>query len=342
MRKRNNLIVILVIILSACVIYAVSQSKSGKEVSHSPEPEGKILLRLANDLNKDHVSSRACDWFAQLVNERSGGRIEIHTYHGGKLGSQAEAVEQLSFGGIDFARVSLMSLEEQVPAADALAVPYLFRDETQLWDVLEGSVGKTLGSILEENGYIPLFYESAGLQSIYSTRPVQTLTDLAGLRLRVPDNRIAQAAIEALGAVPVSMPWTEVYDALQNGVIDGAADNIVSYFQADHDAVAPFYTDSFHAMVPDLVIASKITFSELSPEDQALIRECGREAGLWQRESWESAEQEALAVADSSEEILISPLQDAEAWKAVAGQCYEELLSPEALTLLENIRALLD
>lgn len=250
-------------------------------------------------------------------------------------------MDQIWFGGIDFARISLMSLEEKVPVTDAFAVPYLFEDSDQLWEVLEGSVGEKLGGILEENGYIPMFYEDAGLQSIYSCRPIQTLADLEGLRVRVSDNRVAQATIEALGAVPVSMPWMEVYDALQNGVIDGAADNLVSYFQADHDAVAPFYTRSVHAAVPDIVIASGITFSDLSPEDQALIRECGREAGLWQREAWKMAEQEALTAAAASEEISVSTLQDLADWEAAAGECYQKILPPEALELLADIRALL-
>ena len=341
MRKSKILIIILVILLIPCAIYELGQWRERLTTPPDADSEEKILLRLANDLNKDHVSSQACDRFAQLVKERSEGRIEIHTYHGGQLGSQAEAVDQIWFGGIDFARISLMSLEEKVPVTDAFAVPYLFEDSDQLWEVLEGSVGEKLGGILEENGYIPMFYEDAGLQSIYSCRPIQTLADLEGLRVRVSDNRVAQATIEALGAVPVSMPWMEVYDALQNGVIDGAADNLVSYFQADHDAVAPFYTRSVHAAVPDIVIASGITISDLSPEDQALIRECGREAGLWQREAWKMAEQEALTAAAASEEISVSTLQDLADWEAAAGECYQKILPPEALELLADIRALL-
>lgn len=341
MRKWKNVMIALLVVVFFSVVYGIGQWEEDRENAEAEPQENKIHLRLANDLNREHISSQACDYFADRVHEKSEGRIEIHVYHGGQLGGQAEAVEQLWFGGIDFARVGLMALEEEVPATDAFIVPNLFESDKQLWTVLESDAGQKLKRSLEEKGYIPLFYELAGMQAVYSDEPIYSPQDLVGLRIRVPDNQVVGAVMESLGITPVFMPWTEVYDAVQNDVIDGAADNMVSYFEANHDEVAGFCLSNPYEVSPDIIVASDVTFSELSLEDQALIQECGLEAERWHKEAWREAEQAAFLKAAENKEINLSVIAPSLTEKTASIERYWEALPVEAKMLLVDIQNIL-
>ena len=223
-----------------------------------------IVLRLAETHPQDYPTTRGDYEFARLVKERSGGRIVIEVYPGSQLGQEKAVIEQVQFGAIDLTRVSISPVAAFVPRLNAFQMPYLYRDETHMWKVLKGDIGKELLASLEPFGFIGLGWFESGARNFYnSKRPIRTPADLKGLKIRVQESELMMGLVSAFGAVPTPMAFGEVYSALQTGVVDGAENNWPSYFSTSHYEVAKYITLDEHTRVPEIIIGSKISLGRL-------------------------------------------------------------------------------
>lgn len=266
------------IMLGACIL-------SGQKASHGQVPE--FVLTYAENQPEDYPTTQGAYRFAQLVFERTGGRVEIQVNAGGALGEEQSTVAQMRFGGIDFARVSLTSLSEFVPELNVLQMPYLYTDADHMWKVLEGQIGDDFLDSLDGFGLVALSWYDAGARNFYSSKkPVESLEDVKGMRIRVQESELMIAMVEALGASAAPMAYEEVYSALETGAIDAAENNWPSYESMSHYEVAPYYTVDEHTRVPEMQIASEDTWKKLPMEFQEVIRECAKESALYERELW--------------------------------------------------------
>lgn len=299
-----------------------------------------IVLRLAETHVEDYPTTQANYHFAELVSERSDGRIQIQVFAGAQLGEERAVIEQVQFGAIDLTRVSVSPLAAFSQSLDALQMPYLYRDEDHMWQVLLGPIGDQMLASVEDAGFAGLAWYDSGARSFYnSVRPIESVADLQGLRIRVQESQLMVGLVEALGAVATPMPFGEVYSALQTGVIEGAENNWPSYFSTSHYEVANYYTLDQHTRVPEILIASTIAMERLSASDQALIREAARDSIQFQRDAW------AAFVAESEREIRaagnviteLSPAAYAEFQAAM--QPLYDALDPEVAAVVEQIRA---
>ncbi len=267
------------IILGACVL-------SGERAADPPSPE--YVLTYAENQSEDYPTTQGAHLFARLVYERTGGKVEILVNAGGTLGEEQSTIAQMQFGGIDFARVSLGSLAEFIPQLNVLQMPYLYTGADHMWEVLEGPVGDTFLHSLEGSGLVALSWYDAGARNFYSaSKPIETLEDVEGMRIRVQDSELMKAMVEALGASAVPLEYSQVYSALETGTIDAAENNWPSYDSMRHYEVAPYYTIDEHTRVPEMQIMAEATWQRLSPEYQAVILECARESALYERKLWE-------------------------------------------------------
>lgn len=328
----------LLLILTLAVVATALVSASGQaEPAASDEP---IVLRLAETHAQDYPTTRGNYRFAELVEERTNGRITVEVYHSAQLGEERAAIEQVQFGAIDLTRVSISPLAAFSPGLDALQMPYLYNSTEHMWDVLLGPIGDEMLASVEEAGFVGLAWYESGARSFYnSVRPVETVADLAGLKIRVQESQLMVGLVEALGAVATPMPFGEVYGALQTGVIDGAENNWPSYYSTSHYEVAGYYTLDRHTQVPEILIASKIAMDRLSQADQNIIRQAARDAISYQREQWAAfvAESERVIRANGNVITELTPAALAE-FQAAMAPLYAGL-SPEATAVVARIRA---
>ena len=254
---------------------------------HQPvqdEPGAELILRYAENQPEDYPTTQAALAFADLVAQRTDGRVKVLVYSGGELGAEQSVIQQMQFGGIDFSRVSLSQLAEYEPALSVLQLPYLYTDADQMWRVLE---------------LTGLSWFDAGVRSIYTRQKVTGLADLQGLTIRVQESDMMSEMITDLGAKPVKVVYSKVYAALHNGEIDGAENNWPSYEAMGHYEVAPYFLKDEHTRVPEVQLASPAVMEKLAALDERypeIIRLCARESAKVERRLW--AQQEAESESD--------------------------------------------
>lgn len=265
-----------------------------KQETTSDKPE--LVLRYAENQPEDYPTTQAALAFGNLLEEQTGGRVKVAVYSKGELGAEMSVIQQIQFGGIDFARVSLSQLAEYMPALNVLQLPFLYQDAGQMWRVLDGSIGDEFLTRLDAIDLTGLSWFDAGVRSFYTRQKVTCLAELQGLRLRVQESDTMSMMVSALGADPVQVVYSQVYAALHNGQIDGAENNWPSYEAMGHYEVAPYFLKDEHTRVPELQLASEAAMEKLAELDERfpdIIRACGKESALTERRLW--AEREASA-----------------------------------------------
>lgn len=317
MRLKKALLLALIVVLA--VTSAAAQKKP-------------IVLRLAETHPADYPTTLGDQRFADLVKERSKGRIVIEVYPGSQLGQEKAVIEQVQFGAIDFTRVSISPLASFVPVFNALQLPYLYRSEDHMWKVLLGPIGKELFASLEPSGFIGIGWFEPGARNFYnSKRPVSKPEDLKGLKIRVQESELMVGMVQGLGAVATPMAYGEVYSGLQTGVIDGAENNWPSYESTSHYEVAKFYTLDEHTRVPEIIIGSKISLSKLSAKDLELIKQAALDAIPYQRKLWAEREKVSEAKVRAAGNT-ITAITDKAPWQAAMKPLYDK--QPAAIRYL--------
>lgn len=277
-----------VIIVIAVVIICIPWLTIPKEIV----PE--FVLSYAENQTQDYPTTLGAKRFAELVEERSGGRIRIVVYAEGELGREAEVIEQMQFGGIDFARVSLSQLAEHAPELNVLQMPYLYVDSEHMWRVLDGEIGEAFLQSVGKTQLVGLSWYDAGARNFYSSgKPIYSAEDMVGMKIRVQESELMADIVEALGATALPISYEEVYSNLERGFCDGAENNWPSYEAMDHYEVAQYYTLDEHTRMPEMQVCSAHTWEKLSEEDRKLIMECAAESALYQRELWTQREEQS-------------------------------------------------
>lgn len=281
------------------------------------EEQPELILRYAENQPDDYPTTVAARAFAEKVKQRTEGRVKIAVYSKGELGAEMGVIQQIQFGGIDFARVSLSQLAEYMPALNVLQLPFLYQDAGQMWRVLDGNIGDEFLTRLDDIDLTGLSWFDAGVRSFYTRQKVTCLAELQGLRLRVQESDTMSMMVSALGADPVQVVYSQVYAALHNGQIDGAENNWPSYEAMSHYEVAPYFLRDEHTRVPEIQLASIPAMEKLAaldPTFPGILRSCARESALIERTLW--AEQEAGAEQDMlARGIVVTELSSEEKQK---------------------------
>ena len=324
-----------VLALAACTaLGAVGCSKT--EEYTGPE----LILRYAENQPEDYPTTQAALAFADLVAERTEGRVKVVVYSGGELGAEQSVIEQMQYGGIDFARVSLSQLAEYIPALSVLQLPYLYEDASQMWRVLDGSIGDDFLAMLDQMDLVGLSWFDAGVRSFYTREKVTDLEQLQGLTLRVQESDMMSEMITDLGAEPVQVVYSQVYAALRNGQIDGAENNWPSYDAMGHYEVAPYFLQDEHTRVPEIQLASTAAIEKLEALDPSypeVLRTCARESARTERRLW--AEREARSEKELREwgvEVTTLPDAEKQKFRAAVQPLYDRFA--DQAELLERIK----
>lgn len=240
----------------------------------------------------------------RILDERTDGEMRVRVYAGGQLGAEKDTLEITIFGGLDLNRVNLAPLNSIVPETLVLALPFLFRSISHLRQTLDGTIGRQVLDALAPHGLRGVCYYDSGARSVYNTkRPIYVPDDLEGLKIRVQNSDIYVAMIQALGANPTPIPYGEVYQALVQGVVDGAENNWPSYESSRHFEVARHYSLTRHVMAPEVLAASLRSWEKLTTEERTHLQAAADESVPIMRKLWDQR------VDDSRARVLADGIQ---------------------------------
>ncbi len=290
---------------------------------------------------EEYPNTIAMDAFAELVSEKTNGEINLQMFHGGTLGSQPDAIEQVRLGGLQIGNFNLGPIGPIVPAANVVSLPFIFKDVAHMFRVLDGEGGAAIAAGMAEQGLTPLAWYDAGARSFYNgDRPINTPADVVGMKVRVMNNDLFTGMIAELGGNPSPMAFAEVYQALSTGVVDGAENNWPSYESTGHFEVAGFYSLSQHLIIPECVCINTDTFNALSADMQAAVREAAQESALMQRELWTKRE-EASRKAVEAAGVVVNAVADKAPFQEAMAPVYEGYFAtnPDLRPLVELIQA---
>jgi tripartite ATP-independent transporter DctP family solute receptor len=288
--EMKKLIVLMLVLLSAATLSVFAQGVP--EVAVKP-----VVLKMSEVHAEGYPTSLADHEFARLVNERTNGRIQIEVYTGGTLYAQETgAIEALQVGDLAFARVSASPVASYVPALNAIQMPYLYNNSAHMWAVLNGELGQKMLADIETSGsgLIGLCYYDAGSRSFYLTKAVHKVADMAGLKIRLQNNKMMVRMVELLGATGVTgIGPNEVYSAITQGVIDGAENNWPTYQNMGDYEAAKFYILDQHTRVPEILLGSTAVLKKLDPADLEIIRKAAKETQEFEIAAWAKKEADA-------------------------------------------------
>ncbi len=292
--------------------------------------------RAWNIHHDGHPNTAAMDRFSELVAEKTGGEITLDVFHGGVLGSQPDALEQVRIGAIEIGNFNLGPIGPMVKEANLVSLPFIFKSVPHMFRVLEGEAGDIMAAAMGDAGVLPLAWVDAGARSFYAQKPINTPADVEGLKIRVMNNDLYTAMISAMGGNPSPMAFSEVQQALKTGVVDGAENNFPSFKNVGHYEVTTNYSLSEHLIIPECICVNTTKFNALSEDMQAAVRAAAEEAALYQRELWAVGTKQARMDVEAAG-IVVNEIADKAPFQAAMGAVYDDYLAanPDMKTLVE-------
>ncbi|HWR11743.1 MAG TPA: TRAP transporter substrate-binding protein DctP [Rectinemataceae bacterium] len=262
---------------------------------------GPIKLRLSEIHMEGYPTTLADREFARLVKEKTEGRIEITVYSGGVLNAtEAEGIEALVLGELGFARVSAAPVAEFVPDLNAIQLPFLYKNSAHMWAVLNGQIGQDMLKKLQSSGsgLIGLCWYDAGSRCYYLTKKITTPKEMAGLKIRMQDNKMMVKMTELLGAVSVTgIGSNDIYPSIMSGIIDGAENNWPTYDTKGDYKAAKYYILDYHTRVPEILLMSEASMKlrKVSASDLEIIKQCAKQTQEYEIAQWAAMEKKSEA-----------------------------------------------
>src|SRR5271156_3151344 len=260
--------------------------------------DDKLVLKASDVHPEGYPTVQAVEDMGAALAKATDGRLSVQMYASMQLGGEKEAIEQAQVGAIALARVSVGALGPVVPDLNVFSLPFLFRNTAHMEAVIDGPIGQELLDKVTHHpsaNLIGLAWMDSGARNMYDTkRPIRSIDDLKGLKMRVMGNPMFVDMMNALGGNGVAMGYDQVFTALQTGVVDGAENNPPSFVFDNHYQVAHYYSLTEHLIVPEMLVFSRVSWDTLKPEDQTLIKKFSREAQLDERKLWQAKEADAM------------------------------------------------
>ena len=305
-------------------------------MSTAAEKTQPVTYRYAELAETDHPLTKDAHYFADRVNELSEGRITIEIYDNAQLGAEKEAVQGTQMGSIDFCRATITLLADfNMPKLNVLGLPYMFRDRSHFWNVLNSEIGEEILAYPQEQGtgLVGLWMAEEGTRNLITVEgPIASMADLKGKKIRANNASLMIDTINAMGASAVPMAYTEVYTSLNSGTIEGL-ENIAAGFNSSSMAeVAPYYALTRHMTSVLMILMNENAWNKMSEEDQAIIRQASADTQVFARKTAEEYESRAMKELEEKG-VMINEVDDIEEWRSALGlviekygEGYEELI----------------
>jgi tripartite ATP-independent transporter DctP family solute receptor len=252
-------------------------------------------LKLSCASNKGHPQVMGADKFAELVHEKSGGKITIKVFPGGVLGPDLQNFSAMQGGTLDFNIGNASLLAGNVKEFAVLDFPFLFNTAEEVDAVVDGPIGQKLFDKLPDRGLVGLGFFELGFREINNNRrPINRAEDIEGLKIRVIPTPIYVDFMNALGANAVPMPYTETYTALETRAVDGMTNPLLNIIDMKFYEVTKYLALTNHMYNPQALTVSRKTWDKLSDDEKKIMQEAATEAAAYQRQVAREASAKAL------------------------------------------------
>lgn len=294
-KKKNVISIILVSILALLTTGCSSNATATKQVVSND----KVTLKLAHHMAIDGLQNEYLKKFADLVSKKTNDQLQIQIFPASQLGSQREIIEGVKIGTIDMALADHAYLSNLVPEYGLLDLPFIFRDYDHLGKVLDGPVVKKMGDkLIQTQGIRPLSWMFVGFRYVITTsKPIKSINDFNGMKLRAPEAPVYIDTLKALGARPTPIPWGEVYTSLQTKVVEGMESAPESIYSMKFHEVSKYLTKTDHIQVSIAPVINEKKWQALKPEYQKAIQDALTELIPGERK-------DAIKVADESTKLM--------------------------------------
>lgn len=318
-------IVLLVGICFSFQLFAGGQSEEG--TSTEGADKDPVVLRFAETNANDDAIVIAAKRFADKVSARTDGRIKIEIFPSGQLGGNADVLKSLQMGSIDITRVKPGHLSDfGVKNTQVYSLPYIFDDINHARRVLYSDLGKEILDGIQKEGEKVVgigYYANAPRCFFFRDQEVDTIEDMEGLKIRVMPGQIYVDLTESFGASATPMAFSELYSALQTGVVDGAEQPVKGYYAQKFYEVAKYFTFDNHQADPSIVVISEMTWNSLSSEDQQILKESLLEASKWFDDEMDVIVEEYVEEL-KDKGVKFTEVKDLQKWQAAAQELYSE------------------
>ena len=316
----------IVLALVICLVAGTANLFAGGSNESEAAGDEKIVFRFALQQGQDHPLTKGIQRFNELLTERSGGRLSFQLYYSGVLGSKASTIQGLQTGTIDAAMLmGGVVADYGAPLLKVFCLPYLFDslDHARAFEKSEN--GRALFDYIQEAGTRIVClgaYQESARNYFFVDKDVQKPSDMQGLLIRCQEGAVYYDAIEALGATAQSVDFSELFTALQSGIVDGAEQPLSGFVTNAYPEIAKYYILDQHEISPNLILFSEPVWNKLSADDQALIQECFDETVPYFEEISDAAD------ADYMQQILDAGVKVTEVnvseWKDACASVYDE------------------
>jgi tripartite ATP-independent transporter DctP family solute receptor len=293
----------------------------------------------SSDIHPDgYPTVEAVKFMGERLQALTKGKHTIKVFNNSALGNEKDTIEQTKIGALAMTRVNIAPMNNICAETQVPTMPFLFRSTEHMRKVLDGAIGEEILASCAPQGFIGLAYYDSGARSLYTAKkPIRTLADAKGMKIRVQQSDLWVSLLEAMGANATPMPYGEVYTALKTGLVDGAENNYPSYESSRHFEVAKFYSVTEHSLAPEMLLFSKRTWDRLSADDQKAIRQAAKESVPFMRKLWDEreAKSKAIAKAGGAEFIEVDKASFQNAMKPV----YDKfIVDPKLKSLVKRIQ----
>lgn len=283
-----------------------------------------FAARFGTVVAATHVLAIGSKFFCDEANKRSGGALQIQFFPAAQIGAVRDLLEGIQLGTVQFAAAATTNITPFLADTLVFDLPYVFTSTSALLKFLDGPAGEKLAA--ERFGTIKmrgLSWFEAGTRSIYNSRkPLYTPEDLKGMKIRVEENPVRVASLNAMGALATPMAFSEVYGALQQRIVDGAENTVQGYMTSKHYEVAPLFSITDHFISQDSIVVGTIFFNGLPKELQDLLIQVGKDAAAYQRKLF--AESTAKLIGEMKAAGVKSNDANKNAFRATATKVHQE------------------
>ena len=298
-----------------------------------------VEFRSADVHNSDdYPTVAAVKHMSELLEKRSNGKYKIKVFNKSALGSEKETLDQVKIGALEMNRVNISALNSICPKTLVPTMPFLFDSIAHMRKSLDGPIGDEILQGCEKEGLVGLAFYDSGARSIYAKKPVKTLADAKGLKIRVQQSDLWVALVSAMGANATPMPAGEVFTALKTGLIDAAENNIPSYDGFKHYEAVKFYSRTEHSMAPEMLVMSKAVYDKLPKADQELFRATAKESVAFQRKKWDEQEAKSLEVVTKGGAQIVADVDKASFRSAMTPVYTKFISTPDLQRLVKAVQ----
>ena len=297
------------------------------------------IFRSADVHSKDFPTNMAVKHMGDELSKATGGKDNVKVFSDSSLGSEKDTVEQVKIGALDMVRVNTAAFHGIVPESMIPSLPFLFRDIEHFRKTIYGPQGDKILAAFDKAGFIGLALYESGARSIYSHKPIKSVADTKGMKIRVQPSDLWVSTIAAMGASATPMPIAEVYTGLKTGLLDAAENNYPSYDDFKHYESAAVYSETMHSMGPEVLVFSKKIWETLTPEEQSAIRKAAKASVPYYVTLWEAKEKDAkAAVIKGGAKIIEAKDIDRKSFVDVERPVWDKFANtPELKALVQDI-----